>query len=96
MSSVEVYWDESYGLQVERRWTSYFGGASRSRGMELSLLLEDGLQFGKRENERAEEEHQESRMQRHFCKAWLPVPHSGFGVQWKFGMVARLGQICVL
>lgn len=36
-------------------------------------------------------------MQRHFCKAWRPVPHSGFGVQWKVWDGGQVGSdLCLV
>lgn len=36
-------------------------------------------------------------MQRHSCKAWLHVPHSGFGVQWKVWGAGQIGSdLCLV
>jgi hypothetical protein len=49
------------------------------------------------QNKRVEEGYQESRMQRHFCKAWLPLCYTqGLEFSGRYGMPARLAQICIL
>lgn len=93
-----MYWAESKDFQVERRWTSYFGGANRSRGMELSLLLEDRLQFGKRDvRTRVRRRGTRKAECRGTSARHGSLCHTqGLEFSGRYGTVARLGQICVL
>lgn len=83
-------------LQAERRWKSHLWGANRYSRMEVSLLLGDGLKFGNKGISGQEggggAPGKQNRLQRCFCQAWLGVPHSGFGLQWKVWDAAQVGS----